>query len=155
MLTNTANTAAKVAKSVVRNHPNTVEIQLFRKVISEQKKTLGGARVLGSSDEHDYSFEYVESGYAIPANQFQISPMFESQNAAFQEEGDLRYLLAPEGDTWTSEPKKNDIMLMVFGDVRIAFELISPMAPINMSPFPVIWSVNRNQEVDISGLEES
>jgi hypothetical protein len=154
MLTNISSGVARMARNITINHPNTIECQVMRRqVLRPDADTIGGMRVLGSEDEHDIEYVHLGNGYALPADTFEASGMFDRRDAAFADVEEFRYLIEPEfqaGIEGNFEIKNRDVVLLVYADsVKLALEVISPEAPVNMAPYPIRYVLNRRSDLDV------
>lgn len=153
MLTNVARTVANASRKVVRRHPNAFECLVMRKQTDRSEpKNLGGIRVLSSEDEHDVSYSELGVGYALFAEQFQVSGLFDSANAATGAAPETRFLIVPEvaegEEHWS--PKKRDIFYLVFtDDIKLAYEIVGQETPLNISPLNIVWIANRVSDLDV------
>jgi hypothetical protein len=166
MLTNVPIGMGRMLRSVVLNHPNTLECQVFRKIllrvavgISGGLPTVGGLGVISAEDEHDIEYTHVGNGFALAADMFNQSPLFERGDAVLQAENTMSYLIEPEfalGIDGHFDVKKGDVIYMVISDaVRLAVEVVSPETPVNMSPFPSKFLCNRRSDLDLMPEGES
>jgi len=159
MLNNIAGGVSRMIRNVVINHPNTLECQVFRRsvlrtsdTVSGGMPTIGGLGVLSAEDEHDIEYEHVGNGFALPAEQFSASSLVDRGDATYQSGDERQYLIEPEaieGDDGF-RIKKNDVIYLILGDsVRLALEIVSIQAGVNMSPYPSGYVCNRRAELDL------
>ena len=154
MLLNVSGNIAKMARNIIKNHPNAFECQAIRRhVVRSGAGELGGMAVLSSSDEHEVEFLPLGAGYVLPADQFQGGKLYDSGDAVYGDAGEFSFLIEPEFDVgeeghWS--PQKQDIVyLVITNEIKLAFELVGHSAPLNMPPYSSIWTANRVTERDI------
>ncbi|MAK43180.1 MAG: hypothetical protein CMN80_03370 [Spongiibacter sp.] len=147
MLTHLSDRIARMRRTHIINHPNTLEFQLFRKTVTrDEPGTLGGAMMLGDDDEHSFDYSFVGGGYALPAEQFQPSDVYSAGDAPFQAGPEFRFVLEPEEmDAFT--PDRHDLMYLVISDdVKLAFELLKPESQMFMAPSSDVWLAARRAD---------
>lgn len=140
-------------RMMIRNHQNTFAGVVLRKSIARQGAgTIGGARVLGSEDEHDVEFSVMGNAYVLPAQSLGGMDTYSAMDAPFGEDAEYQYIIEPEfapGTDGYFEVKKGDIIGFEFGDLRLVFELVGRSAPIYTAPGLVIWAASRRADGDI------
>ncbi|MGI9213559.1 MAG: hypothetical protein ACR2HF_13890 [Methylococcaceae bacterium] len=148
----------EMARAVLSNHPNAYSCQCLRKVLKRPgdqvggMPTLGGMAVLDSEDEDDYDFDFLGNGYALQAEPFQPSPMTARGDANNSYTDSLPFLIAPEeGSDFTL--KKHDLIFLMLldGQVRLAWEIISIETILNIPPFSLRYIANRRNDLNIVG----
>ncbi|MAD95828.1 MAG: hypothetical protein CMB99_00730 [Flavobacteriaceae bacterium] len=154
MLLNVSGNIAKMARNIIKNHPNAFECQAIRRhVVRSGAGELGGMAVLSSSDEHEVEFLPLGAGYVLPADQFQGGKLYDSGDAVYGDAGEFSFLIEPEfgvGEEGHWSPRKQDIVyLVITNEIKLAFELVGHSAPLNMPPYSSIWTANRVTERDI------
>ena len=153
MLTNVPSAVNRMARNVVINHPNTIECQVFRKVVTRPGTsvgglpTMGGLGVIDSDDEEQIEFSHIGNGYALQAESFMPSPMMDRRDANNGAVNEFRFMIEPEhplGVTGTFEPKSHDVIYLVMSEeIRIAFEVVSLETVLNIPPYAVRYILNR------------
>ena len=160
MLTNVPSGVNRMARNIVINHPNSFECQMYRKSVDRDNEseamgmpTIGGLGVISAEDEEDISYDHLGSGYALQAEPFSPSSMFERQDANNGFSNELRFLIEPEQPTGVEgnfTPRKGDVMYIVISeDVRLAYEVVDIETVMNIAPFAMRYVVNRRGDLDI------
>jgi hypothetical protein len=102
MLTNVPIAINALARKVVINHPNTVNIVAVRKRVTRPDPlsgglpTMGGMGVISSDDEEAIEWDLLGNGYALKAQPFESASMMDRQDANNGSGDEFRYLLEPE-----------------------------------------------------------
>lgn len=162
MLNNIPTALGRMTRNVVLNHPNTWECQVFRKQVCRQSDhdmgglpTLGGLGVLDSEDETDIEFLFLGSGYALPAEAFNASPMFDRGDAVLTAQNEFRFIIEPEmpsGMIGHFDLRNHDVIYLVLHDrVKIAFEIVGVETVLNIAPFVTRYVCNRRGDLDFLG----
>ena len=156
MLNNVPIAINRMARNVVINHPNAYNCELIRQRVTRASDeisgglpTLGGMGVMSSDDEESVEWDVLGNGYALPVDPFSASVMMDRQDANNGAEDESRFLIEPEaaGDF---APKKHDVVFLVMGDVRLAYEIIKVETTSNIPPFTQRYVCNRRDELDFS-----
>ena len=164
MLWNVPNQLNRLARNVVRNHPNTFNCEIFRKHTLREaddeaagKPTFGGMGVIDSGDEEDYSYEYMGNGYALPAETFQPAPMVDALDANIGASGEFRFLIeleAQASDDDYFDLKNHDVGYLLLGEhpdcAKLAYEIVTMETVSNIPPFAVRYVCHRRDELDIA-----
>lgn len=113
----------RMARNVVLNHPNSMEIEMWRKVILRKdtgevagKPTMGGIGVLDSDDEDDIDWVYLGSGRAVRAEVFQPSSMMDANDANIGFSEEASFLIEPDANSGEEEffdVRTHDVMKIV------------------------------------------
>lgn len=102
MLTNVPTAINAMARKVVINHPNSVNIVAVRKRVTRPGPlsgglpTMGGMGVISSDDEESIEWDLLGNGYALKAQPFDGASMMDRQDANNGSGDEFRYLLEPE-----------------------------------------------------------
>jgi hypothetical protein len=102
MLTNVPTAINALARKVVINHPNSVNIVAVRKRVTRPGPlsgglpTMGGMGVISSDDEESIEWDLLGNGYALKAQPFESASMMDRQDANNGSGDEFRYLLEPE-----------------------------------------------------------
>lgn len=112
----------------VRRHPQSLECQLMRPVMSGGSKVIGGIGVLSDEDEDVLTYEFVGAGFMLPADDFIAAEVNDSGALEMGGLGPRTYLIAPDAPIglpgWFA-PEKDDILLCVVSDVlKLAWEVV-------------------------------
>lgn len=167
MLQNVPSAVNRLTRSVVINHPNTWEAQVFRKRVTRVSTpageplvgglpTLGGMGVLDADDEDNIEYIFLGNGYALQAESFAgPAPMMDRMDA--NNGGgvnEFRFLVEPEaqsGEPGHFDVRKGDVLYLVMGDtVKLAFEIVTAETTTNIPPYTVRWVCNRRGDLDIT-----
>lgn len=163
MLKSVPNTVNRFTRNVVMNHPNSFNIQIYRKHVTRRsegemagKPTLGGIGVIDSGDEIDYEFEYMGNGFALPAEPFQPGAMVDHKDTHVGEGTDFRFLIEleqqNEGDKYF-QIRNHDVMYILLGDdeaeAKVAFEIVSMETTSNIPPYSTRYVCNRRDDLHV------
>lgn len=163
MLKNVPSGINAMARNVIINHPNTYNAEIYRRRIGRTSAdevggtpTLGGMMVMTVEDEEDIRWELVGSGFALPGEQFQASPMMDRRDANNGYADELRFLIEPEemiGDPGGFEVLKRDVIYLLLGvgenAPKLAYEVVDVESVVNVPPFVPRYVVNRRDDLDI------
>lgn len=165
MLNNVPEAINRMTRNVVINHPNTFNIQLFRKTITRSGEneiivdgnpTLGGIAVLSESDEEQFEYVYIGNGYALPADSFSPAPMMDRKDANTGSMDEFRFLIEPEGQSGSAEwfeVRKHDVIYLLLGigpnTARLAFEVVGYETTSNIPPYTTRYVCNRRDDLHI------
>ena len=162
MLWNVPKTVNRLTRNVVMNHPNSFNIEVFRKHTTRKgekyfagKPTLGGIGVIDSGDEVEYEFEYMGNGYALPAEPFQPGAMVDHKDTHVGEGTDFRFLIELECQTGSDdyfELRNHDVIYLLLGgepgnEVKVAFEIVTMETTSNIPPYTVRYVCNRRDDL--------
>lgn len=166
MLTNIPQAVNRMARNVVRSHPNTYNCQVFRKSVTREAgqgeemvgslPTLGGLGVLDSADEEQFEYAFLGNGYALPADGFAPSPMVNHGDATLSPGAEYRFLIEPEessGHPDWFDVRSHDVVYLLLGSgpdaARLAFEVIGIEAVSNIPPYSTRYITNRRDDLHI------
>lgn len=165
MLNNVPEAINRMARNVVVNHPNTFNIQLFRKSVTRSgvgeetvdgNPTLGGLAVLNTGDEEQFEYAFVGNGYALMADSFSPAPMMDRKDANTGSVDEFRFLIEPEGPSGSSEwfdVRTNDVMYLLLGSgpnpARLAFEVVGYETTSNIPPYTTRYVANRRDDLHL------
>lgn len=166
MLTNIPQAVNRMARNVVRSHPNTYNCQVFRKSVTREAgqgeemvgglPTLGGLGVLDSEDEERFDYAFLGNGYALPADGFAPSPMVNHGDATLSPGAEYRFLIEPEepsGHPDWFDVRSHDVVYLLLGPgpdaARLAFEVINIEAVSNIPPHSIRYITNRRDDLHI------
>lgn len=166
MLHNVPEAINRMARNVVVNHPNAVNIQIFRKTITRSgtgeetvdgNPTLGGLGVLNTADEEQFEYAFVGNGYALPADAFSPSPMMDRRDANTGGSVDeFRFLIEPEepsGAPGWFDVRTSDVIYILLGDgpnpARLAFEVVGYETTSNIPPYTTRYVTNRRDDLHL------
>jgi len=147
----------KMARSVVINHPNAWNCEVYRKKLLRTDAvtqiggipTLGGLSVLDSEDESAIKWEWIGNGFALQAEPYQPSLMMSSGNAVNNATLELRFLIVPES-SGDFIPKKHDVIYLLLGDeIKLAWEIIAIEAMVNIAPYTTRYVMNKRNDLDL------
>lgn len=150
MLNTVPNATNKMLHSVITNHPNAFNCEIYRKVIDrENSQTLGGLGVLSSEDEENIRFEFVGIGYALQAENFQQSQMMDRQDTNNSYADEVRFVIAPENDDFVIE--KHDVLYLLFmdGKAKLAWEIVGIETTVNIAPYTRRYVCNKRNDLDV------
>ena len=151
MLTSVPQNVAKMARTVVINHPNAFNCQVIRKVVNQAP---GQMIELDSEDEENISWDFIGNGYAVQVvDTFQPANMNGWQDANNTTD-EQRFLIEPEsapGDPTWFEVHKHDVVyiLLASGLVKLAFEVVQVETPLNIPPFCMRYVMNRRDDLHL------
>ncbi len=168
MLTNVSEGMQGMALQVVRNHPNSWDVQVLRKVVTRAEETgemggapnMGGIGVLDSQDENDYTYEFLSYAHALKGEQFQPGNMTDRLDMPIGGMEEFTYMLAPskeaDGTIKALGFKTKDLVLFVLGigadAPRAAYEVASVDATCELPPHLPRYVLNRRADMDLSGI---
>lgn len=155
MLNSVPSSVNAMARSVIENHPNTLNCQVFRRKLNRTEPlvggipTLGGLGVLDSEDEENIDYEWIGNGYALQAEPFNPSQTMDRQDANNSYADEIRFLIIPE-DVDGFEVKKHDVIYLLIGDiVKLAWEVSGIETVINIPPYTKRYIMNRRNDLGI------
>ena len=152
----------RLTKNVIRNHPNSFQIEMFRKRITRASEgeeygrpTLGIAGVLDTDDEDEVEFGFLGYGYAMSANGFTAVGMHDSNDADIRG-GEQVFIIVPEADSGAEgyfEVKTHDYFyLLLYGEdlskepARICYEVVSRETTTDIPPYNIRYVCNLRAE---------
>jgi hypothetical protein len=145
MLNNVPEAINRMARNIVINHPNTYNAIVFRKRVLRPADdtigdlpTLGGLAVISSDDEENVTWDLLGNAYAMKVDPYGQGLMMDRQDANDGGAIEFRYLIEPEiqdGLPGGFDVKKNDVMYLVLGDVRLAFEIVAIETTSDIPPY--------------------
>ncbi|NCC41820.1 MAG: hypothetical protein EOM21_20880 [Gammaproteobacteria bacterium] len=155
MLNQVPATINRLASRIVHNHPNSIAMQAFRKVVLRTPaETLGGLGVLSSEDEDAIEYVFLGTGSALPTAEDAMSPSALNDNAdvTHSDSADLRFMFAPDLDedapAW--EPEKSDVIVLWLdeaGALKVPLEIVGLESVNNIPPFSVRYICNRRDDL--------
>jgi len=152
MLNNVPEAINKMARNVVINHPNSYNCIAVRKRVTRPGAvvsglpTLGGMGVISSDDEESIEWDLLGNGYALKADPFGVSQMMDRQDANNGSEDEFRFLIEPEEEGLFAI-KKHDVIYLVFGDVRLAFQIVGVETTSDIPPYTQRYVCNRRDDL--------
>jgi len=156
MLNNVPNAVNRLARNVVINHPNSYNSVMMRKVINRVAAesiggapTLGGLAVISSDDEDDISWEILGNSFTLPVGEFEDSKMMDRQDANNGAIDEYRFLIEPEVVNGFVI-KKDDVMYLTIGAVRLAYEIIGIETTSNIPPYTKRYVCNRRDDLHVA-----
>ncbi|MCM1128959.1 MAG: hypothetical protein NC211_03645 [Alistipes senegalensis] len=163
MLTNVPNSINRLARNVVMNHPNSINCQVFRKVITRPapetmggEPTMGGLGVLDNQDEEDFEYQFLGNGYALQVESFSPALMMDNADANIGALSEFRFLIEPEepsGHPDWFDVRKHDMVYLLLGiepdDAKLAFEVIDIETTSNIPPYTTRYIMNRRDDLHI------
>jgi hypothetical protein len=144
MLNNIPEAINRMTRNIVINHPNTFNAIMFRKRVLRTGPqvgglpTLGGLGVISSDDEENVTWDLLGNAYAMKAEPYSQGTMMDRQDANDGGIQEFRYLIEPEipdGLIGGFSVKKNDVMYLVLGDVRLAYEVVAIETTSDIPPY--------------------
>ena len=158
MLHSVPSAVSAMTRAVIVNHPNAFGARVFRKTVTRTAPTsvgglptLGGLAVLDSEDESEIGWELLGNAYAVMANgQFQPAQMMDRQDAN-NGAPTVDMLVVPE-DEGAFTIKKHDVVFLMVeetGTVMLAYEVVTVETPLNLTPHPMRFQVNRRADLDL------
>ena len=170
MLYNVPNTLNRMIFNVVANHPNAFSCEMLRRIVTRSnpgekeflgRETMGGAGVLDTYDEEDYTYEFLGLGYALPTENFQPSKLTDHKDANIGPTEEFSFLIVPQaqsGEEGFFIPKTHDVMYLLLGEdpekqAKLAFEIIRMETTSNIPPYTNRWICNRRDDMHISAQE--
>ncbi len=152
MLNNVPTAINKLARNVVINHPNSYNCVAVRKRVTRAGPivsgipTLGGLGVISNDDEESIEWDLLGNAYALPASPFEASQMMDRQDANNGSQDESIFLIEPE-NLGLFVPKKHDVIYLVLGDVRLAYQIISVQTTSNIPPYTQRYITNRRDDL--------
>lgn len=160
-----------LTRNVVIYHPNTFNCEVYRKVLFRKDEgewggqpTVGGMGLLDDDDEENFKYDYIGSGYALPAETFQPSAMVDKNDATIGYAAEFRFLIEPEAEDSTDEHwfqiSTHDIVYLLLYDgehenpAKLAFEVVGRESTQNIPPFTVRYICNRRDDLDLDVFGE-
>lgn len=148
----------RLTKNVLRNHPNSFQIELYRKEWTRKstgeaynRPTLGAAGVLDTDDEDEFKINYIGEGYALNAAGFQGVGMHDT-NEADVNGGEQRFIIVPEADSGAEgyfEVKSHDLFaILLYGEdlekepARIFYEVVGRETTTDIPPYNIRYVCN-------------
>lgn len=163
MLTNVPQAINRMARNIVINHPNTYNAVMFRKTMLRTAPetigglpTLGGLGVISADDEENVTYELLGNAYALSAEVFGGGQMMDRQDANDGGIIEFRYLIEPEildGLPGGFSIKKNDVLYLVLGDVRLAREIVAIETTGNIPPYSARYVCNNRDDLHVAVIE--
>ena len=167
MLHNVPKQLNLINRNVVIHHPNTFVCEVWRKRILREsdeefagKPTFGGAGVIDSGDEEDFTYDKLGYGYALPCTQFETAPMSDALDANVGASDEFPFLIVSDKQSSEEgyfEIRNHDIMYVLLGETpheaKLAYEIVKLQTTTNISPFTVSYICNRRGDMDISEEE--
>lgn len=156
MLNQVPTTINRLAARIVHNHPNSIAMQAFRKVVTRTPSdTLGGLGVLSGEDEDAIEFVFLGTGSALPTAEDSMSPSPLNDNAdvTHSDSAELRFMFAPddpEADAEPWEPEKNDVIVLWLddeGSLKVPLEIVGLESVNNLPPFSTRYVCNRRDDL--------
>jgi hypothetical protein len=163
MLHNIPEAINRMTRNIVINHPNTYNAIMFRKrVLRTGPETVGGLPALGglgvinSEDESEFTYDLLGNAYAMAAENYTSGSMMDRQDANNGGIDEYRFLIEPEnpeGLPGGFSVKKNDVMYLVLGEVRLAYEIVGVETTSNIPPYTQRYVCNRRDDLHTVVLE--
>lgn len=162
----------RMVRNVVLNHPNSMEIQMWRKVILRKdtgevarKPTMGGLGVLDSDDEDDIDWEYIGTGRAVRAEIFQPSGMVDRNDANIGFSDEALFLIEPvakSGEEEFFDVRTHDVMKVIiripptYEDyATIAYEVTGRETTTDVPPYNLRYKCTRRDDLSFAPDGES
>ena len=156
MLTSVPEAINSLSRNVVINHPNSFQCVLMRKVVNRTAATsvgglptLGGMAVISSDDEEDVSWEVLGNAYSLQTDHFDPSQMMDRQDANNGAADEFRFLIEPE-TAGEFDIKKLDVMYLILGQVRLAYQIIGIETVGNIPPYTLRYVCNRRDDLHVT-----
>jgi hypothetical protein len=148
MLTMVAAGVNMMAREVIMHHPNTMNVEVYRREVTRTNPstggmgTLGGMGMMSSTDEDEITWAFVGHGYGLPAAENDATTMRELGDVPDERADDVRWLLEPEdpiGEPGGFEIRKDDVFFVVWGvgddAPRTAYEITAVETMVRVPPF--------------------
>lgn len=158
MLNNVPGAINRMARNIVIHHPNAYNCIVFRKrvlrtapEISGGMPTLGGLGVINSEDESEFTYDLLGNAYALEVGSYEPGKMMDRQDANDGGTQEFRYLIESEivdGLPGGFTVKKNDVVYLVLGDVRLAREVVYIETTGNIPPYSQRYVCNSRNDLD-------
>ncbi len=156
MLNNVPTAINRLARNVVVNHPNSFNCVAVRKRITRVgdsivggSPTLGGMGVINNDDEESIEWDLLGNGYALKSEPFGAAPMMDRQDANNGSTDEVRFLIEPE-DPGLFEIKKHDVIYLVLGAVRVAYEVIGVESTSDIPPYTQRFVCSKRDDLHLS-----
>ncbi|MEN3067898.1 hypothetical protein [Uliginosibacterium sediminicola] len=159
MLSNVPTAVAKMARNVVIHHPNSYNIQVYRKTVTRPQSNEGtladGVRMLNTDDEDEFDYEWIGNGYALPADTFSPASVADHGDAVIgAQPTEMRFLIEPEEEAEHPEfftPRRTDVFYILLGDpetgAKLAFEVVDVEAMSSIPPYAPRYVCNRRDDL--------
>lgn len=152
-------TVNKAARRVIMKHPNSIPCQVFRMVINRNEPlsagapTIGGLGVVTPDDEPDYDWQELGVGWALKAQPFDPSPMYDRQDAHNDSGDEFRYMIEPYFEPFTDgwfDIKNQDVVYMTpYPNIKLAFEVVGQETVLDMFPYATRYVLQRSDRLDV------
>jgi hypothetical protein len=161
MLNNVPEAVNRMTRNIVINHPNTFNAIMFRKRVLRTGSTIGGLPTLGglavinADDEENVTWDLLGNAYAMKAEPYSQGTMMDRQDANDGGIQEFRYLIEPEildGLPGGFAVKKNDVMYLVLGDVRLAYEVVAIETTSDIPPYTQRYTCNIRDDLHAAVL---
>lgn len=156
MLSNVPTAINRLARNVVVNHPNSYNCIAVRKRVTRASSTtigglptMGGMGVINSDDEESVEWDLLGNGYALKSEMFAASQMMDRQDANNEAIDEVRFLIEPEAEGLFL-PKKHDVIYLLLGSVRLAFEIVGVESTTDIPPYTQRYICNRRDDLHLS-----
>jgi hypothetical protein len=163
MLHNVPEAINRMTRNIVINHPNTFNAIMFRKRVLRTGPetvgglpTLGGLGVINSEDESEFTYDLLGNAYAMKAEIFTEGSMTDRQDANSGGLQGFRFQIEPEileGEPGGFAVKKNDVMYLVLGDVRLAYEVVDIPATSDIPPYTKVFVCNIRNDLHTAVID--
>lgn len=164
MLSNVPDAINRMARNVVKHHPNTFSCEVYRKHVTrtaadtvDGNPTMGGLGVLDTMDEEQFEYVFLGYGYALPAEGFGgPAPMVDRKDANIGSGNEFRFLIEPEAQSGEAEwfdVRSHDVMYLRLGTGpapgKLAFEVVGTETTSNIPPYTTRYVTNRRDDLHI------
>lgn len=168
MLTNIPLQRARAARQITLRHPQSIDCELFGKVVGrvstavppvdvDGSPTLGGMGVLDSDDEHEYTYESKGEGRIKFLGQFQTDGSnWQDDDVSITYRGNLVEAfiepVANEGESGFFMPDKNDLVTVFMGaDFVQTYQVVGVTGSLAIPPYQRRYVLNPRQD-DVRGI---
>lgn len=157
MLNNVPVQINRAARQVVLRHPNSMNCSLWKKVILRANNpaedfgglpTIGGAGVLDSEDEADYTYEFLADAKVVFTGQYMAvsSNTIDTEDGLNYGEMPLEALIECTGDPATAEwvmPDKPMVVTVFPGNgVVVPYQIVGTTGNVNIPPYTRKYVMN-------------
>jgi hypothetical protein len=158
-LINVPQTINRASRRIIMKHPNSHPCQVFRMVVNRNEplsagiQTIGGLGVVTPDDEWDYEWQELGVGWALKAQPFDPSVMYDRQDAHNDTGDDFRFLIEPYYEPGTEgwfDIKNQDVVYFTpYPGIKLAFEVVGQETVLDIFPYATRYVLQRSDRLDV------
>lgn len=157
MLNNVPVQVNRAARQVVLRHPNSMDCSLWKKVILRTNDpvenfggmpTIGGAGVLDSEDEANYTYEFLADAKIMFTGQYMASSsnMIDTENGLNYADLPLEALIEctadPASAEWVMPDKPMVVTVFPGNGVVVPYQIVGTTGNVNIPPYTRKYGMN-------------